>query len=78
MASIFGNCTIPYIALTAIDEDLRRDVHNSLILISSVMSVVGGKLLLELYDAYKYYRGKRAPQDFTGVDATTAKAPVLP
>ena len=73
----FGNCTIPYVD-PAVFNDMHRDVHNSLILVSTVLGIVGVKLLQDLYDVYNSYKRKKVLKTLTSVDPTGAKAPTLP
>jgi hypothetical protein len=75
--SSFGNCTIPYVD-PAVFDDMHRDVHNSLILVSTVLGIVGVKFLKELYDLYDTYKGRTIPQPLTSVDPLGAKAPTMP
>jgi hypothetical protein len=89
MASLFGNCTIPYVALTALDDGLRNDIHHSLILISTVLGIVGTTFLKEVYGFYttcKVGRTRKpaaptAPAPFVGVtleEGKGASAPKMP
>ena len=75
--SSFGNCTIPYVD-PAVFDDMHRDVHNSLILVSTVLGIVGVKLLQDIYVVYNSYKRRKIPQTFTSVDPLGAKAPTMP
>ena len=77
--SSFGNCTLPYVD-PAVFNDMHRDVHNSLILVSTVLGIVGVKLLQDLYDVYNSYkRRKMSPlKTLTSIDPSGAKAPTFP
>jgi len=87
----FRNCTSSYLALTAVDDDMRREIHNSFILVSTVLGFIGVKALHELYGVYTYItdlkntmtnknQTPKKPQQkqFTGiVPEEGAKAPTL-
>jgi len=75
--SSFGNCTIPYVD-PAVFNDMHRDVHNSLILVSTVLGIVGVKLLQDLYIVYNSYKGRKIPQVLTSIDPSGAKASTFP
>jgi hypothetical protein len=72
-----GNCTLPYVD-PAVFKDMHKDVHNSLILVSTVLGIVGVKLLQDLYDVYNSYKRKKVPKTLTSVDPTGAKASTFP
>ena len=77
--SSFGNCTIPYVD-PAVFDDMHRDVHNSLILVSTVLGIVGVKLLQDLYVVYNSYKRRKMPlpQPLTSIEPTGAKAIPMP
>jgi hypothetical protein len=49
---------VPYTFVQVVDDEMRRDIHNGMILISTTLGVVLAELLAKGYCMYRSLRGQ--------------------
>jgi hypothetical protein len=74
--SAFQNSTTCFV-VQQLDDDMRTDAHNGMIVGSTVLAVVGVQFLFNCYAMYVRYKRKNSPNamNLTSVSLTGTQSP---